>query len=248
MHGFRVLIVEDTRSIRKIIRQGIEKEYPEVYVEEAANGKDAQQILLRRKFDLILCDFDMPQLNGHELLLWIKEKPHLQSIPFIMVTAMRERQSILEILKAGASAVLFKPFTIEALCQKIGEVTNVANMRKHDRYPVKGTALFKMNDLEFKGAMVDLSNGGLCCDVSHHMPIPRMLEKVSGEVHLACGRQLHGLSAQVIRMHIASDFSHSGNVRIAMIFQDMPDEAMQAVESYTRDRHLEALALQNSAA
>lgn len=248
VNEFRVLIVDDARAIRRIIRQAVEKEYSAIHIEEASHGKEAQQLLLRNRIDLILCDLDMPHMNGHELLLWVKQTPNLQSTPFILITAMRERESILNAMKAGAAAVLLKPFTIEDLAKKINEVTKVAQMRKHERFTVKGSGFFLSGTAEFRAAMIDISKGGLCCDFSKDAPIPHILDRVEGVLHLAGGRDLKGLAAQVIRLHVADDFAHSGNIRVAMVFQSLSSDADRALEHYINDRHLEAIALQHSAA
>lgn len=248
MSGFRVLIVEDMRSIRKIIGQAVEKEFPGVQIEEASHGKEAQHLLLHHRFDLILCDLDMPQMNGHELLLWVKQEPRLSSIPFLIVTALRERDSILKALKAGAAAVLFKPFTMEALAKKINEIVNVVQMRQHERFSARGTAILRSGTTEFHASLVDISRGGLCCEFSKNAPIPHILDRAEAHLKLAGGCDLKGLAAQVIRIHITDDFAQSGHIRAAMVFQSMAADAETALEDYINDRHLEAISLQNSAA
>lgn len=99
---------------------------------EADNGKDALDILKkkritskssgRRMFDLIICDWMMPEMSGLELLRAVRSNSVLKSIPFLMVTAEHDRELVLQAIEEGVSDYVVKPFTADILEGKINKV------------------------------------------------------------------------------------------------------------------------------
>ncbi len=115
----KFLVVDDSLLIREFIKSNIAAVFPDIEVSDAGNGKEARQKLENSHFDLILCDWEMPEMNGSELLQWIRGNPATGKLPFIMVTAKRERESILEAIKLGVTDYIVKPLTADVLCRKI---------------------------------------------------------------------------------------------------------------------------------
>ena len=74
------------------------------------------------KYDLVMCDWNMPEMPGIELLNEVRSDDQLKETPFIMVTAEAQKENILEAVKAGVSNYVVKPFTAETVEQKLRKV------------------------------------------------------------------------------------------------------------------------------
>jgi two-component system chemotaxis response regulator CheY len=95
-------------------------------VVEAENGEDAIHQMKANDFmiDLILCDWNMPVMNGIEFVRKIRAVENLKKIPIIMVTTEAEREKVIEAVTAGAKGYVVKPFTPEILKAKIAEIVD----------------------------------------------------------------------------------------------------------------------------
>lgn len=120
--AIKILVVDDASFIRDLIRRTVRSQLPEVEVEEAINGKRAQSLLNKADFDLILCDWEMPEINGLQLLQWLRaneveegQKP----TPFIMVTSRGDKSHVVKAVEAGVTDYVGKPFTSEQLLRKV---------------------------------------------------------------------------------------------------------------------------------
>ncbi|CAK0772819.1 putative Chemotaxis protein CheY [Gammaproteobacteria bacterium] len=122
MKNLKVLVIDDAGAIRSFIRFGLVEIFPQIEIIEAGNGRQAQIILNNKPVDLILCDWEMPEINGHKLLLWIKEDGRLKNIPFIMITGNADKKHVVAALQAGIDGYVVKPFSIDALAKRIQEV------------------------------------------------------------------------------------------------------------------------------
>lgn len=83
------------------------------------NGRKAQQMLARERFDLILCDWEMPEMSGLELLTWCRTQDALKAVPFIMVTSRGDKENVVQAIQAGVSDFIGKPFSNEQLTSKV---------------------------------------------------------------------------------------------------------------------------------
>jgi two-component system, chemotaxis family, chemotaxis protein CheY len=110
----RVLVVDDFATMRKIIKNVLKQINIENTV-EAENGKQALQTLKSDSVDLIISDWIMPEMTGIEFLRACKEDPSIKNIPFIMVTAEAQKDSVVEAIKGGVDNYIVKPFTPEKL-------------------------------------------------------------------------------------------------------------------------------------
>lgn len=117
----RILTVDDSRIVRKIIKTAIQT--LEMEQVEAENAVEALEEL--EKFDgcvdLILLDWNMPGMDGLELLKIIKGEQRYYNIPIMMVTTESSSENIRAAIKAGASHYMIKPFSIEELIKRILE-------------------------------------------------------------------------------------------------------------------------------
>jgi len=114
----KVLVVDDSAIMRKVIEQILEMLGHEAV--PAANGVEAFDRLKEHDdVQLILLDWNMPEMNGIEFLRAVKERPGLAKIPVIMLTTESERRKMIEAIEAGAKHYLTKPFQPETLATKI---------------------------------------------------------------------------------------------------------------------------------
>lgn len=116
--NMKVLVVDDFATMRRIIKN-ILKQTGFTNILEAEDGKSALKMLQNDKFDLILCDWNMPEMQGIELLTRMKSDEQLKGIPFVMVTAEAQKENIIEAVKAGVNSYIVKPFTAEIVEQKL---------------------------------------------------------------------------------------------------------------------------------
>jgi CheY-like chemotaxis protein len=119
MSKVSVLVVDDATFIRDLVKKGLRDNFPGVQIEEAVNGRKAQQMLSRQAVDLILCDWEMPELSGLELLTWCREQDNLKTTPFIMVTSRGDKENVVQAIQAGVSDYIGKPFSNEQLVTKV---------------------------------------------------------------------------------------------------------------------------------
>ena len=109
----KIMVVDDSITMRRIVILNLKKAGYENII-EAENGRVALGILLAAKDnmpDIILLDWNMPEMSGIEFLKEIKSDVKLKSIPVIMVTTEAERECVMEAVKYGASGYLVKPLT-----------------------------------------------------------------------------------------------------------------------------------------
>ena len=119
MSKVSVLVVDDASFIRDLVKKCLRNYFPGIKLEDAVNGKKAQAILMRESFDLVLCDWEMPEMSGRELLTWCREQPHLKAMPFVMVTSRGDKENVVQAIQAGVSGYVSKPFTNEQLLNKV---------------------------------------------------------------------------------------------------------------------------------
>ena len=121
MANVSVLVVDDAPFIRDLIKKALRSHFPSLKIEEAVNGSKARQMLSRPEFDLILCDWEMPELSGLELLQWFREQAGQEKTPFIMVTSRGDRENVVQAIQAGVSDYVGKPFSNEQLISKVSK-------------------------------------------------------------------------------------------------------------------------------
>lgn len=78
MSKVSVLVVDDAPFIRDLVKKGLRNAFPGVTLEDAVNGRKAQVLLTKEVFDLVLCDWEMPEMSGLELLTWCRQQESLK--------------------------------------------------------------------------------------------------------------------------------------------------------------------------
>jgi len=119
--NIRILVVDDFSTMRRIVRNLL-RELGFNNIEEAENGQEALHKLRAKPFDFVVSDWNMPVMQGIDLLREIRSDPRLKAIPVLMVTAEAKRDNILEAAKAGVNGYIVKPFTAETLKEKLDAI------------------------------------------------------------------------------------------------------------------------------
>ncbi|HET7794029.1 MAG TPA: chemotaxis response regulator CheY [Rhizobacter sp.] len=117
----KFLIVDDFSTMRRIVR-GLLKELGYNNAEEAEDGVAALNLLKTTKFDFVVSDINMPNMNGFELLAAIKAEASLKHIPVLMVTAEARKEDIVRAAQDGAAGYIVKPFTKATLEEKVQKI------------------------------------------------------------------------------------------------------------------------------
>lgn len=128
-----ILCVEDEVDIRSLLVEEISEAGFSTL--EAANGKEALDIIIGKWPDIVVCDITMPEMDGHQLFAEIQmNHEELSNIPFIFLTALSDKENMLTALKAGAADYLTKPVDFDLLMAKIqGCVARIESDRKLGR-------------------------------------------------------------------------------------------------------------------
>ena len=124
MSKISVLVVDDAAFIRDLVKKCLRNVFPGIRTEDAINGRKAQALLAKETFDLVLCDWEMPEMSGLELLTWCREQDHLKTMPFVMVTSRGDKENVVQAIQAGVSGYVSKPFTNEQLLTKVKQALN----------------------------------------------------------------------------------------------------------------------------
>ncbi len=116
-----VLIVEDSKAIRSMIRVSLEEDGG-FFAVEAGNGFEALKTLPTRRFDLVITDINMPDINGLELIGFVKSNPEYKDIPLIIVSTEKSDEDKKRGMALGASGYVVKPFTKKDLMSMVKNV------------------------------------------------------------------------------------------------------------------------------
>ena len=117
----RILVVDDFSTMRRIVRNLL-KELGFTNVDEAEDGAIALQKLQSGGFEFVVTDWNMPNMDGLELLQTIRADGALASMPVLMVTAEAKKENIIAAAQAGASGYVVKPFTAATLEEKLNKI------------------------------------------------------------------------------------------------------------------------------
>ena len=119
MPQLKIAVIDDATMIRDLVKKFIRQNFKDAKVFEADNGQNAIKMLTRQPVDLILCDWEMPQMDGEELLKWVRQQENLKNKPFIMVTSRGDREFVQKAIESQVSDYLVKPFNTKQFLEKI---------------------------------------------------------------------------------------------------------------------------------
>lgn len=119
--ALKVLVVDDQQTMRAIVRAGL-REIGVSDIRDAVDGEDGLRQLLASPVHLVISDYNMPRLDGLNLLRAVRAAPQLKATGFIMLTGRADGDLVQRAVQFGVNNYLVKPFTVGALRQKIEAV------------------------------------------------------------------------------------------------------------------------------
>jgi two-component system chemotaxis response regulator CheY len=119
--ALKVLVVDDQNSVRQMTRITLEQ-IGVRHIHEAENGVQAIDTASSQPLDLIISDYNMPEMDGLGLLRAVRGHPAARRVPFILLTGRGDRELVVKAAQAGANNYLVKPFTADILRSKIEQV------------------------------------------------------------------------------------------------------------------------------
>lgn len=119
--ALKVLIVDDQLSVRQVIRRSLE-EMGVRHISESENGRDAFDKAVSQPLNLIISDFNMPEMDGLALLRAVRSHQVVRKLPFILLTGRGDRELVVKAAQSGVNNYVVKPFTGPLLREKIEQV------------------------------------------------------------------------------------------------------------------------------
>lgn len=169
MRDVSILIVDDTATAREVVRKALQHNFGTETVLTAADGREALEILGRSRVDIIISDWNMPRMDGEELLYAVRQNEATKKTPFIMMTSNEDRDFIVTAIQLGVTNYIIKPFTPHELTEKLRAAWSSHFRRREDRHAylpkhrvkviIDGNASFgEFLDLSQTGGQIRLSS------------------------------------------------------------------------------------------
>lgn len=117
----KILVVDDFSTMRRIVKNVL-KQLGYTNIEEAENGEQALGMLQGGGFEFVVSDWNMPVMDGLQLLTSVRGDPSIKDTPFLMVTAEAEKDKVVAAVKAGVNNYIVKPFTTETMKEKLDKI------------------------------------------------------------------------------------------------------------------------------
>ncbi len=124
--AIRILVVDDATFIRDMIKKQLRDKIPGVEIIDAPDGARALAQMKNQSVDLILSDWEMPNMTGAELLSTVRAMPNAEKTPFVMISSRGDRNHIVKAIELGVSDYLSKPFSAEELLKKVFKQLKIA--------------------------------------------------------------------------------------------------------------------------
>ena len=121
MEDKKVIFVEDSPTMRRIIMNSLNKIGISQII-EAENGVDALEKIGDQDFDMVITDWNMPEMNGEELVKELRSSSKYKETPILMITTRGMQDDVMSAIKMGVNGYIVKPFTPEVLKKKMGEI------------------------------------------------------------------------------------------------------------------------------
>lgn len=117
----KVLVVDDFLTARRIMKN-ILKQIGFANIFEAENGEAALKVLKGNDIDLVILDWNMPVMDGLEMLKAIRADEDLKAVTVLMVTAEGQKQNVVDAIRAGANGYVVKPYTAKTIKEKLQQI------------------------------------------------------------------------------------------------------------------------------
>lgn len=123
----KFLVVDDFSTMRRIVAN-ILRQCGITEIKEAEDGNIVLKMIQSEKYDFVVSDWNMPNMQGIELLKKIRENPELQHLPFLLITAEAKKENIILAAHAGADGYIVKPFNQATLYEKLEKIFKKKNL------------------------------------------------------------------------------------------------------------------------
>ena len=163
MRLLNYLVVDDSPTILKLVSKTIETRLGATHIYQAKDGAEALAVLRSHIIDIIISDWEMPNLSGDQFLYEVRNNKEWGNIPFIMMTTHGEKDFIVTAIQLGVTHYVVKPFPPEELEDKIMKSWNTACQRQAQRYaqmPRHGF-IIKIDGKAIPGEVVNISRMGM---------------------------------------------------------------------------------------
>ena len=225
MDTMKVLIAENNPSVRQFIRYTLEEHFPKFEFEVATNGKNIQKRVEETDYDLIIYAREMPMLSGDEFLQWRQDHSILSAVPVVIMSADRSEECLKTAIKLGANAYLIKPLLMEHLVSSIREIIgkpqqDPRDRRKSERIKAEGKITLKFEGKNCSGQLINVGSGGILGVFNSKDGLPSILDHVQVDIQLNNRAELHGLTADVIRIQAVDSFRGLEYIQLVVRFDD----------------------------
>lgn len=251
MASLKVLIVDDARFIRDLVTKIVSSGFPQSEVKAAEDGEAGRKLMMQNKFDIILCDWEMPGMSGLELLQWARREPNYQTVPFLMVTSRGERDYVLKAVQSGVNDYIGKPFEPSQLIEKIktwlakgGETNAVARRRaaqllaeqsavkKAAPKKPKGLAQLRFGGSMHRCAVKDLTLQQVKVAIKREDGIPSMLEPTVVDIEQVSSQDTIQLNGFVRAIEAHEPKVDTIFLNVDVLFVDNDPEKMERLSRY----------------
>jgi CheY-like chemotaxis protein len=256
MSKLNILVVDDARFIRERVTSMVREAFPDFSVMAVENGSEAIQALRQKRFDLILCDWEMPEMSGLEVLQWTRSQEEYKQTPFLMVTSRGEREYVLKAIQAGVNDYLGKPFTREQLVQKMvkalekrqrlspqqqaraaalleaeGAAAGETPPTKMHAKP-KGLAQLRSSQHTFRCAIKDLNLREVKVVIKNEGVFPQVLEQVVVDIEQLSGDSVARINGFITSVRATEQKLDAPYVDVNVFFMDEDPDKLAHLSEY----------------
>jgi sigma-B regulation protein RsbU (phosphoserine phosphatase) len=212
--GYTVLVVDDSASNREILADQVKAEGYQTAT--AKDGKQAIQMIETGSFDLILLDIIMPEIDGYQVLKWIRHSPW-KHIPTIMISALEQTDSVVKCIEMGAEDYLTKPFNSTLLKARLGACLEQKRLRDLESIYMRQLAQANQKISQFNNCL-QVENTRLSSELEVTQRLQQMLLPKEKELHQIEALEIAGFSEAAAE--IGGDYydvvQHQGRIIIGI--------------------------------
>lgn len=205
------------------------------------DGKEAKKVLESRDIDWIVCDYEMPGISGLELLEYVRDNPKMIELPFIMTSSRSDRVTLNEVVSAGVTDYLSKPFNSDALYDKFHRHVKNKDRRIDNRVTPDEPyeCVMRRVDTETsKGALVNISVSG-CLIVVPMVKSLNVFDSVS--VALSLSEKPINMSCEVVRLEAADEekYPKGKYIQVGLHFDDYKDDIKHELNKFINKHRID---------